>query len=213
MKKMRLVLSVLIVLVHALIPLNTSVTAQEVSILYQGEYGTIYGTESIDEIKIVDESGIKYLLTAEDAVYILDENRNIIDSLAYVTSGETEACPFDEGEEFTTFSTTIDYRGCYVGANFIPYQSLLSDIAGIIAIIVGGSAAKVAGIAQMVLSRGLTGQNSYWRKCSTQYIPKYDTAFCQITTTFYSDAARTQYVSSDTTNNYGFPCSNLPFPY
>lgn len=28
-------------------------------------------------------------------------------------------------------------------------------------------------------------------------------AFCQVTTTFYSDAARTQYVGHDASNNYG----------
>lgn len=209
MKKIMSLFSIVILIASLLLPSSKYVYAQEGALIFQNEFGEVFSTENGDEVKIVDDTGTNYVLAAEDAVYILDENRNIIESIPYAT-GEPD---YSDSGEATTFSTTIDYRGCYVGQNFIPYQAELALVTGIVASIMTGGVSKAAGIAAAILGYGATGQNLYWTKCGTQYIPEYDTAFCQITTTFYADASRTQYISSTTDNNYGFPCSNLPFPY
>lgn len=209
MKKIMSLFSMVVLIANLLLPSNKFIYAQEGALVSQSEFGEVYSTENGDEVKVVDDTGSKYVFAAEDAVYILDENRNVIESIPYAT-GEPE---YSESGEASIFSTIIDYRGCYVGQNFIPYQAELALITGIVASITSGGTSAAAGIAAAILGYSATGQNLYWRKCGTQYIPEYDTAFCQITTTFYADPSRSQYISSTTQNNYGFPCSNLPFPY
>lgn len=209
MKKMKSVFSLVFTITNLLLSSSEFVYSQEGTLVSESEFGVVYSTQNEDEVIVVDDQGSKYVLAGEDAVYILDENRNVIESIPYA-SGEPDYC---ENGEATTSSTTIDYRGCYVGQNFIPYQAELALVTGIVASITSGGTSVAAGIAAAILGYNATGQNLYWRKCGTQYIPEYDTAFCQITTTFYADASRTQYISSTTQNNYGFPCSNLPFPY